>query len=382
MRLTGQDPALLRRINSAAALAALHSHESLTLSEIARLVGVSRRTAEEVVDEHVSRGWVAEVPVDPQRPRAVGRPARRFRFRVDRGFVVGLDIGARSVSAAVADLSGTVLAEADAATTPAVPRLERLGAAAEVAQRALASAGVDPQLVVGAGVASTGIITADGVVELSTRIDDWTGVDLAGVVQGQLGCPVRVENDCNVAAIAEHWLGTTRDVPDVVYVQTGPQLGAGILLGGRIHRGRHAAAGEINALPQLGWSELRDQLDELQPVDGAPAPKTRPGSLRRAAVDALIERFADRLAVGIAAMVLTIDPDAVVIGGTMAEVGSALSVPLARSLAEWCERPVRVEVSTLGERAVVLGAVRIALDEVERKLFAVDSQLIRLDAGS
>jgi predicted NBD/HSP70 family sugar kinase len=81
-------------------------------------------------------------------------------------------------------------------------------------------------------------------------------------------------------------------------------------------------------------------------------------------------------------MVLTIDPDAVVIGGTMAEVGSALSVPLARSLAEWCERPVRVEVSTLGERAVVLGAVRIALDEVERKLFAVDSQLIRLDAGS
>jgi predicted NBD/HSP70 family sugar kinase len=380
VRLNGQDPALLRRINSAAALSALHNNETLTVAETARLIGVSRRTAEEVVDELAAYGWVAEVPVDPDRPRAIGRPARRFRFQSEAGYVLGIDIGVRAVAAALADLSGAVVAETTFGVTQAMPAARRLKVVEQACEEVLAAGGVTREALMLAGVGTTGIVTVDGVVDLSTRLPGWTGIDLAGTVGQMLGCTVYVDNDCNLAAMAEQWLGAARHVADVIYVQTGRQLGTGILIGGQIHRGRHGAAGEIGAHPTFGWDKLRDRLDRVAAPTRQPGPRSTRGPSRRAAIDRTVREFADRLAQGIAAMVLTLDPDIVVVGGSLAEAGSALTAQLEEELNRQCLRPVRVQASALGERCVVLGAVRLALDHVHRKLFAVDDESMRAAA--
>jgi predicted NBD/HSP70 family sugar kinase len=84
-----------------------------------------------------------------------------------------------------------------------------------------------------------------------------------------------------------------------------------------------------------------------------------------------VERFIRRLVHDIAALVLALDPELVVVGGWPAGLEGVLE-PLRRELARYCLRPPRVELSTLGEAAVATGALRLALDHVEEQLFAVE----------
>ena len=108
-RLTGGDPSLLRRINSAVVLHALRAADCATLTEITRVTGLSRPTVEGVVEGLIEAGLVVEKAADESVARRQGRPARRFRFRAEAGHLLGLEIGPHRVAALLADLDGRVL---------------------------------------------------------------------------------------------------------------------------------------------------------------------------------------------------------------------------------------------------------------------------------
>ncbi|MDI5909712.1 helix-turn-helix domain-containing protein, partial [Streptomyces sp. 12257] len=108
-RLTGGDPSLLRRINSAVVLHALRATDCATLTEITRVTGLSRPTVEGVVEGLIESGLVVEKAADESVARRQGRPARRFRFRAEAGHLLGLDIGPHRVAALLSDLDGRVL---------------------------------------------------------------------------------------------------------------------------------------------------------------------------------------------------------------------------------------------------------------------------------
>ncbi|MEU2881170.1 transcriptional regulator, partial [Streptomyces sp. NPDC007070] len=139
-RLTGGDPSLLRRINSAVVLHALRATDCATLTEITRVTGLSRPTVEGVVDDLIGAGLVMETAAEEGAARRQGRPARRFRFRAEAGHLLGLEIGAHRVAALLADLDGRVVgaqAKEVAETADADERLERLRTAvAELLRRA------------------------------------------------------------------------------------------------------------------------------------------------------------------------------------------------------------------------------------------------------
>ncbi|MCT9143082.1 MarR family transcriptional regulator, partial [Streptomyces violarus] len=105
-RLTGGDPSLLRRINSAVVLHALRATDCATLTEITRVTGLSRPTVEGVVEGLIEAGLVVEKAAEEGAARRQGRPARRFRFRAEAGHLLGLEIGAHRVAALLADLDG------------------------------------------------------------------------------------------------------------------------------------------------------------------------------------------------------------------------------------------------------------------------------------
>ncbi|MHC5909260.1 MarR family transcriptional regulator, partial [Streptomyces sp. S6] len=138
-RLIGGEPSLLRRINSAVVLHALRAADRATLTEVTRVTGLSRPTVEGVVEDLIGAGLVVEEAADVTVVRRQGRPARRFRFRAEAGYLLGLDIGAHRVSAVVADLDGRVLGTQSkevAEAAPADERLERLRTAvAELLRR-------------------------------------------------------------------------------------------------------------------------------------------------------------------------------------------------------------------------------------------------------
>jgi predicted NBD/HSP70 family sugar kinase len=376
-RLTGGDPSLLRRINSAVVLHALRGAAPLTVTDLSRVTGLSRPTVEGVVDGLMEGGLVVEAPPEDGEARRQGRPARRFRFRVEAGHLLGVEIGPHRVAALLSALDGRIIGAGAREVSETAGADERLERVRLVVADVLRRTGVARNSLRAVGVGSPGIVEAEGTVRLGTALPGWTGLPLGERLRRSFKCPVLVENDANAAAVAEQWKGVAIESDDVVFVLAGLSPGAGALIGGRLHRGFGGAAGEIGALHLLGREATPETLlsttgEPLHPLDEHAVAKVfalaKEGDAR--AREAM-ERFTQHLVHNVAALVLALDPEIVVIGGWAAGLDGVLD-PLRAELSRFCLRPPRVELSMLGEAAVATGALRLALDHVEEELFAVE----------
>ncbi|GAA1704096.1 ROK family protein [Nonomuraea sp. AD125B] len=361
--VSGGDLSRLRQLNALAVIRALQGRPPLTLTELARRTGLSRASTEDVARELLRKGWLAEA--EPA-PGGVGRPARRYRFRAEAGRVLGLDIGGHNVRATLADLDGDVASAVRVAVTPEMGRAERLEAVDRAVLACLEQAGLTGADVWASGVGTTGLVDGAGKVMLSEALPEWTGVDLAAHVRRLAPAPVLVENDSKLAALAECWRGVARYAKDMVFLLAGLRTGAGLVIDGKLHRGFAGASGEIGALPALGWIRAQEHLVKAAGGEaGDVFAAARAGE--RAAVTA-VRRYVRDLALGASALVLALDPQMVVVGGGYSRSADVLIEPLRRELDRWCIRTPEVRMSALGDEAVVLGAVRLALDHVEERV--------------
>lgn len=403
--LSGGDLQRLRQLNALAVLGSLRAGSALTLTELAARTGLSRASTEDVVRDLLERGWVAEAQ---PKVGTVGRPARRYRFRADAGRVLGVDIGGHKVLALVADLDGEVLHSERVGVSPQMGRMERLAAVDRAIAGALAGAEVSTGDVWATGVATTGLVDATGRIMLSEALPEWTGVDVAGHVSRRVSGPVLVENDSKLAALAESWRGVARYAKDVVFLLAGLRTGAGLIIDGKLHRGFGNAAGEVGALPAVGWIRAQEHLKSWSPPGGHADNATADAARDSAAVDAAnaagavdaaqgtgaagaagiagaadvfqaardgdrkaaaaIRRYVKDLALGASALVLTLDPELVVVGGGFSRSADLILGALRTELDRWCIRTPEVRASAFGDEGVALGAVRLALDHVEAVL--------------
>ncbi|MFF4748063.1 ROK family transcriptional regulator [Streptomyces sp. NPDC001268] len=376
-RLTGGDPSLLRRINSAVVLHALRGSDSPTLTDLTRITGLSRPTVEGVLEGLVTSGLVMETGPEEGEARRQGRPARRFRFRAEAGHLLGVEIGPHRIAALLSGLDGRIIGAGSREVSERACADDRLERVRTVVADVLRRTGVARSSLRAVGVGTPGIVEADGTVRLGTALPGWTGLALGERLRRSFRCPVLVENDANAAAVAEHWKGAGTDSDDIVFVLAGLSPGAGSLIGGRLHRGYGGAAGEIGALHLLGRDVTPETLlsttgEPLHPLDEQAVAKVfaeaREGDERALAA---VDRFIQRLVHDVAALVLALDPELVVVGGWAAGLDGVLA-PLRDELSRYCLRPPRAALSLLGEAAVATGALRLALDHVEEQLFAVE----------
>ncbi|MFJ6217347.1 ROK family protein [Streptomyces sp. NPDC092296] len=376
-RLTGGDSSLLRRINAAVTLRALRDGQALTLTRLVGDTGLSRPTVEGVIDQLMESGLVVEVEQGQDSARPRGRPARWFRFHAEAGHTMGVEVGVHSVRAVLADLGGRVLHSSARPVDEGLEADERLHAARGVVAELLRRAGVSRDSLWAVGIGTPGIVDDQGTVRLGTAMPGWTGLELGARLRRSFRCPVLVENDANLAAIAEHWQGAAVGMGDVVFVLAGLSPGAGSLINGRLHRGFGGAAGEIGALHLLGREATPERLlsttgKPLNPLDEAAVARVlRLAREGDAVAQDAMDRFLHRLVHDVAALVLAIDPQIVVVGGWAAGLDGVLE-PLREQLARFSLRPPEVALSALGEEVIAMGALRVALDQVEAQLFAVE----------
>ncbi|MGW6200001.1 ROK family protein [Kribbella sp. NPDC055110] len=405
----GGDLSRLRQLNAAAVLRELRGDQPLTLTELSKRTRLSRASTEDVARDLFGRGWLTEVA---PASGSVGRPARRYRFNAGAGRLLGIDIGGHKVLALVTDLDGEVISQARLEIDPEAGRRERLAALDQCVTKALAKAsaatsagagageGAGAGMIWATGVATTGLVDGTGKVMLSDSLPEWTGVDLGAHVRRLVPGPVRVENDCKLAALAETWRGVARYAKDVVFLLAGLRTGAGLIIDGKLHRGFANWSGEIGALPAAGWQQAPHHLHrwlERYPSRGAEV-RSGPGTAPTAAVVvtggtgqpssvthsaggfervfvaaragdgealAAVQGYVRDLAVGASALVLTLDPQLVVIGGGFSRSADVMVEPLRRELDRWCLRTPEIRVSAFADEGVALGAVRLVLDEVE-----------------
>jgi predicted NBD/HSP70 family sugar kinase len=379
--LRGGDLSRLRQLNSLTAIRALRGAGPLTLSALAERTGLSRPSMKEVADELMELGWVEEVPPTQG---TMGRPARRYRFRADSGYLVGVDIGGYNIRAALSDLDGQILAETRQPVLPDAPLAERLAAIERAVSGCLALSRTTLADLWTIAVGTIGVIDTEGHVTYSAAVPTWRDLDLPGRLRDMFPCEVLIENDSRLAALAEARRGAARGARDVVFLHVGRRMGAGLIIDGKVHRGFGAASGEISMLPEARWYDPAEHLNTSPVVPEGTPPEDAAGFTLAAARDgdpvalAAVERYVDDLAVGAAAIVLILDPQVVVLGGGFSRSADVLLPPLRERLERRCMRMPEVRASTLGDACVVVGAIDYAVDHLDRELFTADAPLTRL----
>jgi predicted NBD/HSP70 family sugar kinase len=373
-------PRLLKDLNQRTVLDAIRAGAPISRAEISRRAGISKPTVSLALQSLVDAGLVRETSAEPGRPRY---GAVFFEPVAEAALVLGLDLGGRFLRGAICDLRGTVRArqdveltgaDADAALDAIVALRDRLVGASD-----LPAARID-----GAVLGVPGVVgVEDGLLHLAS-VPGLEGRPFGSELRERLGVPVVVENDINLAALGEHWQGVAEGVDDFAFLSVGTGLGAGLVLRGELHRGRNGAAGELdNALVGLGEdvdpcagavSELAARLAASAEAATSLAPPYDPRSIFAAARagDALarrvVEEVARRIALHVAPVAAVADVQLVVLGGGLGANGDLLLEPVRALLASWIPYPPRVEISSLGEAAVLSGALsvglRAALDNV------------------
>ncbi len=396
-------PAALRQLNQANVLATLRRSDALRLGEIARLTGLSRPTVTAALDELRGAGWVDFLDEQPEGRARVGRPARLARFRSEAGFVVGIDIGGHHTGVVVADLHGAQVSAARRSTVGAGDRAQLLAVVRATVQEALARSGIARDAVMSVAVGSPGIVNpAESLVVQAPSLPGWASVNLARELRRSFSCPVLVENDVNLAVLGECWQGAATAARTVAFVLWGERVGAGIYIDGRLHRGSAGAAGELGYLSVLEPTDGPPGADDdgLGPFEravgaGAIVAMARAAVQRGsghssvlarcgAELDAagvfgaaaagdrtalrVVDSVISRLARGLAPLLLVLDPDMVVVGGGVSRAGPAMLEALRTGVHRLTLVKTPIELSSLGDDAVALGAVRLALTDVEQRV--------------
>jgi predicted NBD/HSP70 family sugar kinase len=364
----------MRRVNTGATLRVLASADGPTTSaELVARTGLSRRTIELILADLMADGWVRDVPVETS-ARAAGRPKRFYELVADRALLLVVALDEREVRARVADVRGRVVAETDrpvpAAT--AARRIAELGVSA--ARDAVAATTRGEAALVRAVVAVGGTVSTEGVVLTSPVGDDWPGTDVRSPFADAFGIPVIVENDSNLAALAEHTRGVARDAPTFVLLTPGNRVSAGVVIDGEVYRGFQGAAGELVRLPELGVRDWHDQpiamisspSPDLQEEARALLRRAGDGDAEAAAVVAAFFASVGRL---VAVLGWVIAPPVLVIAGAFRDLEAVAERLLADALRGLDVPPMDVRISTLEPDAPLAGGIRLALDTADATLY-------------
>lgn len=386
----------LRPLNRALVLRLLRDSSPLSRSGLARAAGVSPTTITKLSAELIDHGWVVETPADSG--SRVGRPSINLALRTDTLVVCGVQIGVGSIRIGACNLfaevkhaEGFEFHPAEAPETVIETIGERLGAL-------LRSADVDPDALLGVGVAAPGAVD-DGHRKTLLAINlGWRDIDFATPLETALGVPVTVEHNVRAMALAEARYGAARSEDSIFYVYVRSGVGAGMIVGGEpFSSGAHGACelGHlriVNDGPRCtcgatGCLETLIAEPALAPRIAAAVDQQPEGPLAYAlhsganllaaleaatthgdrAAETILDDLVEHLAAGLASVVNLLNPDLIVLGGLFADAPDttfdrvrahlrAKAFPVLRDT-------VRVDRTALGLDAGMTGAAAFALEQ-------------------
>jgi predicted NBD/HSP70 family sugar kinase len=376
-------PSLLRELNDRAALDLLLRGGTLTRSQISEYTGVSKVTVSQMLARLEERGLVSIVG---EQAGNRGPNAALYSVVPSSAYVAGLYMESDLVSAAVADVTGRRVADVSVNPNGADDPVEVVRG---VIERACASAGVDLSRLSALVIGSPGVVDPQtGDPRLAVNLPAWHEGAL-DALRGVLHKPVVIENDVNLAAMAERAAGAATGADDFVLVWLGGGLGLAAMLGGQLHRGTAGAAGEIGYLPVHGaplHTDIRHPASGgFQSLAGGAAVRAlaaRYGFAAPTAAEAVqaavaaqapafLDDLAQRVAVGVASACVVLDPGLVVLGGEVGRAGgTALADRVAAGVAAICPARPRVVPTAVPGEPVLRGAMLAAVDQARAALLA------------
>jgi len=356
---------------TAQCLASLRDQGRATISDLADGTGLSRPTVTAALTALIEAG----LAVEHEAVAASGRPARTFSAVAGSPVVVGIDLARSSVRILVADRTGRVLGRQDAQVAPPTSAQPSLAPVRSLLHQTLERVGRRPSDVAAIGVAAAGLIDENGILVSAPIVSEWTGVNLSERFTEYFGAPVVVDNDLSLAAEAESRSGALADAETGVYALTWHHVSARVTAEGRVLRGRRGRAGEVGLLRAFSDVKVPEgALLEAMPQVSADLRRLRddPADARGlAALDSLSAAMTPAMA----ALLLTVDPDVIVLGGELGEYADLVAGPLAdgiRTAVTGIETGSRfIRGGELGADAAALGALGIAFQAHSARIYGM-----------
>ena len=312
------------------------------------------------------------------------------------GVAVSIDMGGTNLRVAIVDEKGEILCRILQPTKPERGRSKVFASLTEGVKEAMVKAkakGLEP---LGVGIGFPGVFADDGVILGAPQLPDWVGFAFLDALRDAIDIPVFAENDANCAALGELWVYGP-ELPDTfVFVTLGSGIGGGVILKGKLWRGYLGAAGEVGHIPvepngpfcgggHQGCIEVFSSAVGLKNLiacvlkEGAESPflsffKDRQASLtpkeafewaQRGDPGArrLFERFGDFLGIAFASIVNVLNPQAIVIGGSIAQAWEFFAPSILPSLSKhtfpYVADRLILKKARLGEDAGILGAASL-----------------------
>ena len=378
----------VRDHNLALVLELVHRHGAVSRADLTRTSGLNRSTIAGLVGELSARGLLEQAPAAGA--GGPGRPSHVVRPRPDGPWAVAVEVDVGRLVVARVGLGGAVLSRSESELAPSADPAPAVRAVAREV-RGLAGRSRCPGPA-GVGVSVPGTVRrSDGLVRSAPNLG-WVDVDVPGLLARALratlpGVPVRVGNDADLGARAEHLRGAGRGVADLVYLLGNVGIGAGIVAGGRLLPGATGLTGELgHTVLQLdgpscrcggtgcfetlvGTAALAAAAGDPDPGDPAAADRVlaaaragRPGAV------AAVRLVARRLGAGLATVTHLLDPQVVVLAGLLEQLWRLAPEDvcggLARQLGPARTERADIRLPELGADGVLLGAAELAFDEL------------------
>ena len=382
------DQSTVRRANLGVVLRRVAVAGPQSRAQIATETGLTRGTVSSLVTELIDLELLRETG-ETTSPRGVGRPGVSLEL-ADVIVGVGLEVNVDHLAISVEDLTGAVRYEErsygeNRGSAPG-PVLDRLAQAARTALDAAAREGLTP---IGISVAVPGLVEeASGTVVLAPNLG-WEGVPVASELEERLGMLVHVENESNLAALAEHWTGAAVGIDDFICVFGEVGVGGGVVLGGRLFRGSHGFGGEFGHVAvdvegracACGSRGCVETLVGQEAIARAAGISSTSGGSRRL-TDELVRRAADgdprvvqalsdagrSLGIALASTFNLLDLQAVVLGGCFGPLSPWIVDDLRAALEQRSlaarSSSFAVVPSAFGDGAAVRGAAALSLRRV------------------
>jgi predicted NBD/HSP70 family sugar kinase len=376
-------PSTARAINDRLALDLLVEHGPLTASQLKTLTGLSRPTVADLVERLQDAGLLHLVGEAGSHQR--GPNARLYGLVAERAYIAGLDVRLDVVEIAVADLAGRTIASATLDVPRSTDPEQAVHDVLALLDATTEAADADPLHTIAVG--APGLVDpTTGALQSACALPGWHARLVAALrARGS----VVLENEVNLAGIAEQRLGAVRGLDTFVLVWLGAGIGACVVLDGRLRRGANGGSGELGFLPVPGTDRLPSCTDcsggfhslasgaaiEALAADfglhGTAEHVVRTAATHdTAAGAALLDELADRLVLAVSALTVILDPGCVVLGGETGRAGgAALADRVEARLAELTPQRTRVLAGTVQGNPILQGAVMTALDAARDALF-------------
>ncbi|MFI1714228.1 ROK family protein [Streptomyces litmocidini] len=389
-------PRVLRAMNDRAALDLLLEHGPLSRTRIGRLTGLSKPTASQLLARLEAAGLVVATGTTEGRP---GPNAQLYAVNARAAYAAGLDVDQHRIHAAVADLTGGIVGAYEL-RTPGRSASDVVRQVTEALAGAVAAAGIAREDVRRLVIGTPGAFDpATGRLRYASHLPGWHSPILLEELAAALPMPFEYENDVNLVAVAEQRLGAARGHTDFALLWNEGGLGAALVLGGRLHRGFTGGAGELGFMPVPGTPLVRQVtkansggFQELAGIQAVPriaraAGIETPdhpfvpvvtGLLSRAAETheddpryaELLDRYAERLATGLASLVAVLDPELIVLAGdALVHGGEPLRARVQSELADLAPSRPRLVLSAVRRSPVLRGALESALATTRDEVF-------------